>query len=152
VLQCEQAPNPENRVILGSETDSLGMRRARVIGRRSAIDLESIRQTRSIFLRAFENSNLARLVPAFADDELEAYPFANIHHHMGTTRMHRDPSCGVVDENCMLYGTSNVFLAGNSVLPTGGCANPTLTMLALTLRLADHISARFAIKPQLVNT
>ena len=58
---------------------------------------------------------------------------------MGTTRMHRDPVLGVVDENARVHGTTNLFVAGSSVFPAGGLVNPTLTLVALALRLADHI-------------
>jgi choline dehydrogenase-like flavoprotein len=61
---------------------------------------------------------------------------------MGTTRMHDDPKQGVVDRNCRVHGIDNLFVAGSSVFPTGGAANPTLTLLALTLRLADHLRPR----------
>jgi choline dehydrogenase-like flavoprotein len=58
---------------------------------------------------------------------------------MGTTRMHDDPKAGVVDSHCRVHGVENVFVAGSSVFPTSGHANPTLTVVALALRLADHI-------------
>jgi len=58
---------------------------------------------------------------------------------MGTTRMHVDPALGVVDENCRVHGTTNLYVAGSSVFPTGGANNPTLTIVALALRLADHV-------------
>jgi choline dehydrogenase-like flavoprotein len=60
---------------------------------------------------------------------------------MGTTRMHVDPRRGVVDFNCQVHGTNNLFIAGPSVFPTSGYANPVLTILALSLRLADHLKA-----------
>ena len=58
---------------------------------------------------------------------------------MGATRMHRDPRQGVVDEDCKVHGIANLFVAGSSVFPTGGFANPTLTIVALATRLADHL-------------
>jgi choline dehydrogenase-like flavoprotein len=61
-------------------------------------------------------------------------------HHMGTTRMHEDPRRGVVDANCRMHGLDNLFLAGSSVFPTGGYANPTLTIVAMSIRLADQPS------------
>jgi choline dehydrogenase-like flavoprotein len=61
---------------------------------------------------------------------------------MGTTRMHDDPKLGVVDHNCRVHGLDNLYVAGSSVFPTSGAANPTLTLLALTLRLADHLGVR----------
>jgi choline dehydrogenase-like flavoprotein len=58
--------------------------------------------------------------------------------------MHRDPRRGVVDEHCRVHTTSNVYVAGSSVFPTGGWAPPTLTIVALALKLADHANARLA--------
>jgi choline dehydrogenase-like flavoprotein len=60
-------------------------------------------------------------------------------HHMGTTRMHTDPTRGVVDADCRVHGLHNLWLAGSSVFPTGGAANPTLTIVALALRLARRL-------------
>jgi choline dehydrogenase-like flavoprotein len=60
-------------------------------------------------------------------------------HHLGTTRMHPDPARGVVDENCRVHEMTNLYIAGGSVFPTGGYANPSLTIVALSLRLADHL-------------
>ena len=63
---------------------------------------------------------------------------------MGTTRMNRDPTKGVVDENCRVHSLANLYVAGSSVFPTGGVANPTLTIVTLALRLADHIKEGLA--------
>jgi choline dehydrogenase-like flavoprotein len=60
-------------------------------------------------------------------------------HHLGTTRMSTNPRRGVVDQNCQIYGVGNAYVAGGSVFPTAGVANPTLTIVALAVRLADHI-------------
>ena len=62
-------------------------------------------------------------------------------HIMGTTRMGTNRSNSVVDSDCRVHGYENLFVAGSSVFPTGGYANPTLTILALALRLADTLSA-----------
>jgi choline dehydrogenase-like flavoprotein len=62
-------------------------------------------------------------------------------HHMGTTRMHENPARGVVDADCRVHGISNLWIAGSSVFPTSGCANPTLTLVALALRLGDRLRA-----------
>jgi choline dehydrogenase-like flavoprotein len=59
-------------------------------------------------------------------------------HHMGTTRMHVTSRLGVVDENSRVHGTSNLYATGSSVFPSGGYANPTLTIVALASRLGDH--------------
>jgi choline dehydrogenase-like flavoprotein len=60
-------------------------------------------------------------------------------HHMGTTRMNDSPRQGVVDRNCRVHGIGNLYLAGSSIFPTSGVSNPTLTIIALTLRLADYL-------------
>jgi choline dehydrogenase-like flavoprotein len=65
-------------------------------------------------------------------------------HHMGTTRMHADPRRGVVDADCRVHGIANLYVAGSSVFPTSGAANPTLTIVALALRLAGHLQNRLA--------
>ena len=65
-------------------------------------------------------------------------------HHMGTTRMSDKPSEGVVDRHCQVHGVSNLYVAGSSVFPTGGMANPTFTIVALALRMAEHIATRLA--------
>jgi choline dehydrogenase-like flavoprotein len=73
-------------------------------------------------------------------DPTEQFYSHTAHHIMGTTRMNGDPKKGVVDANCKVYGVSNLYVAGSSVFTTGGYANPTLTILALSLRLADHLN------------
>ena len=60
-------------------------------------------------------------------------------HHMGTTRMHEDPKQGVVDADCKVHGLGNLYVASASAYTTGGAANPTLTLIALTLRLSDYL-------------
>jgi choline dehydrogenase-like flavoprotein len=64
-------------------------------------------------------------------------------HHMGTTRMHSDPRQGVVDPNSQVYGVHNLYVAGSSIFPTYGASNPTLNLIATTLRLADHLKTVF---------
>jgi len=66
-------------------------------------------------------------------------PDPNAHHHAGTTRMHDDPALGVVDRHARVHGTDNLYVAGASVFPTAGFANPVLTIVALALRLAAHL-------------
>jgi choline dehydrogenase-like flavoprotein len=61
---------------------------------------------------------------------------------MGTTRMSDNPLRGVVDRNCKVHAVDNLYVAGSSVFPTSGASNPTLTLVALTLRLADHLKGR----------
>jgi choline dehydrogenase-like flavoprotein len=74
------------------------------------------------------------------DEELLSKSFKGSWHHMGTTRMSIDPKKGVVDKDCQVqWGFRNLFIASSSTFPTSGYANPTLTIVALSLRLADHL-------------
>ena len=86
-------------------------------------------------VREFERAKMGRV------HRTEGLPVdPNHHHHAGTTRMHPDPDEGVVDEQLRVHNMENLFVAGSSVFPTSGFANPTLTAIAMTLRLADHLS------------
>jgi choline dehydrogenase-like flavoprotein len=130
----------DNRVTLAAQRDALGRPCARVEWRLGERDIHSMRRFMRLMDDAFRRHHLGRIVPAFPDDA-SAWRSAIIggKHHMGTTRMHRDPALGVVDENAQVHGTTNLFVAGSSVFPCAGLANPTLTLVALAMRLADHI-------------
>jgi choline dehydrogenase-like flavoprotein len=143
---AEQAPNPASRVSLSDERDALGQRRARLEWRLSEIDILSIKRTQEIMGEEFRRAGLGKFYLHLQG----ATPPRNVHggyHHVGTTRMHRDPKQGVVDENCRVHGISNLFIAGPSVFPTGGYANPVLTVVALTMRLADHLKVLIELMP-----
>jgi choline dehydrogenase-like flavoprotein len=134
IMHLEQTPDPENRVMLGTERDALGLPKVELHWRWSARDEANALRAREIFAQEFERASLGRLV---IRERVALH--SSVHHHMGATRMHRDPRKGVVDENCRVHGVSNLFVAGSSIFPTGGYANPTLTLVALALRLADHL-------------
>jgi choline dehydrogenase-like flavoprotein len=68
-------------------------------------------------------------------------------HHMGTTRMGRDPASSVVDAQGRVHSLANLYLAGASVFPTSGSANPTFTIVALSIRLAEHLRAELGSAP-----
>lgn len=135
VSQVEQLPNPQNRVTLSDARDRLGQRKVRVEWRWSELELAALQRTRALVKAALGHSELGEV-------ELKRGPTSHTgcHHHMGTTRMHSDPREGVVDVNSRVHGVANLFVAGSSVFPTGGYANPTLTIVALSLRLADHLA------------
>jgi choline dehydrogenase-like flavoprotein len=135
---AEQAPNPSSRVTLGQERDALGQNRVQLDWHLSPIDIKSMIRAQGIIDEELRHAGLGRLRIELEDET----PPGDLHggwHHMGTTRMHVDPQKGVVDENCKVHGISNLFIAGSSVFPTGGYANPVLTIVALAIRLADHI-------------
>jgi hypothetical protein len=133
----EQAPNRECRIALSSERDRSGMRKVELRFRRSPADMESLRASVALLARELGRHDLGRLQTVFAGDALP--PLQPDDHHMGATRMHEDPKRGVVDAAGRVHGTDNLFVAGSSVFPSAGFANPTLTIIALALRLADHL-------------
>jgi choline dehydrogenase-like flavoprotein len=107
-----------------------------------ALDLKSMRRAHRVLDEALRARSIGHLQITISDDD-QAWRAAageGGKHHMGTTRMHDDPKAGVVDRNLQVHGVSNLFLAGSSVFPTGGYANPTLTIVALSIRLADHLA------------
>jgi choline dehydrogenase-like flavoprotein len=134
----EQAPNPASRVTLSEERDLLGRRRPKLDWRLTALDIRTIGRAQEIIDREMRRAGIGKLEIELRGER----PPQDLHggwHHMGTTRMHTDPKRGVVDENCRVHGTSNLYIAGSSVFPTSGFANPVLTTVALALRLADHL-------------
>jgi hypothetical protein len=138
VMLTEQAPNPSNRIILNHERDPLGIPGVDIYWNTSDLDLESAHQTLALLSQAVDKSGLGFVEPYYRNGS----PFFHghsTHHHMGATRMSWSPREGVVDHNCRVHSCANLFIASSSVFPTGGYANPTFTIIALSLRLADHI-------------
>jgi choline dehydrogenase-like flavoprotein len=139
----EQAPNPDSRVSLAESSDALGRRRANLNWQLSRTDNLSLRRSMATFGRELGRHFRGRVQIAINDQN--PWPDAwGPHHHMGTTRMHDDPAQGVVDANARVHGVENLHIAGSSVFPTCGFANPTYTIVALTLRLADHLKREVA--------
>jgi len=141
----EQTPNPDSRITLGTERDALGLRRVAVDWRLTARDKQGALAANRLLGTEIGRSGLGRMRTFVTGDDTN-WPadLQGDEHTMGTTRMHRDPRSGVVDENCRVHGLSNLYVAGSSVFPTTGTANPTLTIVALALRLADHLKERLA--------
>jgi choline dehydrogenase-like flavoprotein len=141
-FQAEQAPNPESRVTLGARRDPLGLPVARLDWRMAASDRASVRASQELVSGALQAAGLGRVELLLGDERPPALIEGN-YHHLGTTRMHPDPSQGVTDADCRVHGVRNLFVAGSSLFPTYGCSNPTLTIVALALRLADHLKKEF---------
>jgi choline dehydrogenase-like flavoprotein len=138
LLQTEQSPDRENRLWLGEQRDRFGARKLELFWRWSDDDRRRIARMQSLLADAL--APLGKLVLNKARDGLPELSLpAGLAHHMGTTRMHRDARHGVVDENGQVHAVDNLFVAGSSLFPTGGYANPTLTIVALSARLADHL-------------
>lgn len=139
----EQAPNPESRVTLGNDRDRLGCRRTVLHWRLSSIDKSTAHRAHAILGEDLTRSGLGQMTSSMGS-EADPWPASvrGARHHIGTTRMHADPRRGVVDADCRVHGIANLYVAGSSVFPTSGAANPTLTIVALALRLARHLQHR----------
>jgi choline dehydrogenase-like flavoprotein len=142
----EQRPDPESRVTLSNKSDALGMPIARVNWR---IDDEVRRSlTRLGQLLATELPRAGLPAPLLEDWVAEGRPqdsvIIDLGHTAGTTRMSDNPKLGVVDSNCRVHGVAGLYVAGASVFPTSGHANPTLMLLSLAIRLADRIKVDLA--------
>jgi len=140
----EQPPNPDIRVMLSDERDRLGLRKIQPLRWHwSDLEIHSLQQVQEILREEIEHAGLGQFQSLVALDRRKPKCVGG-RHHMGTTRMHIDPKQGVVDENCRVHGVSNLFITGSSVFPTGGAANPTLTIIALAIRLADRVKTVMA--------
>ncbi len=144
----EQTPNRQSRVTLGAERDALGLPRLGLDWRLCEADRRSLRSLAETLAAEVQRLGLGRvrLAPWLAP-ERDADPdwgeaVTGGHHSMGTTRMSTRPEGGVVDGEGRVHGLENLYIAGSSVFPTGGFANPTLTIVALAHRLASHLEAQ----------
>jgi choline dehydrogenase-like flavoprotein len=137
----EQIPRPENRLVLTNERDTLGIPKVELHWTLSDDEERTYRRGMELVLEALE-----RYVPGISSqrmDDPDPWPgeVLGTWHHIGTTRMHDDPTRGVVDANNRVHGVDNLYMAGSSVFPASGASAPTLTIVALALRLADHLGA-----------
>jgi choline dehydrogenase-like flavoprotein len=140
VTRIASAPDPDSRVTLVRERDRLGLRRAKLNWSLSPIDRRSVVRSLELLGGAAGASGLGRVQALVREDDRE-WPddIAGGFHHVGTTRMSDDPRDGVVDRDCRVHGTANLYVAGSSVFPTVGSGTPTLTLVALAMRLGDHL-------------
>ena len=157
----EQVPVRDSRVTLSSQVDALGMRLPRLDWRIAPEDLVHISRVHRHFAEAIGEAGLGRVQNASGWIELGSNPDAptllekfkvvpagdwpdqppleTAYHHMCTTRMAPDPADGVVDTDCRVHEVANLFIAGSSVFPTPAGLFPTLTIVALAIRLAAHL-------------
>ncbi len=150
-IQGEQAPNPRSRVTLGEGRDALGMRRTVLDWRLTDLDRRSILTLMEYADREFRRLGLGTVEfsPSSIPEDLSRMDRAihDVSHHIGTTRMHDDPRFGVVDRDCRVHGIDNLSIGSSAVFPTGGASNPTMTIIALCLRIADRLRADLAARP-----
>lgn len=138
----EQTPDPESRVRLAKDMDRLGQRRVSLDWRLAEADKRNVWRCFELIAAEIGRAGLGRIrlfddQPERIWDELLSFGY----HHMGTTRASDDPKAGVVDANLKVHGMSNLYVAGSSVFTTGGHVPPTLTIVALAIRMAAHLKA-----------
>ncbi len=144
-FHAEQEPNPDSRVTLGSGRDALGVPQLHVDWRYTAKDLETVQVALAELANALRAAGVGHFEyePGQVEAEMTRYG-AYGGHHIGTVRMGDDPATSVVDADGRLHDTDNLYVTGSAVFPTSSQANPTLTIVALALRLADHLREQAA--------
>ena len=141
-MNVEQEPQRASRVTLSSERDRHGMVRLQIDWKPSELDVASARAAYRALNDSLAESGVAEIEESLPElAEAAQNPVAVGGHHIGLTRMAQDASNGVVDQHCRVHGLDNLHVASASVFPTSGHANPTLTIVALALRLADRLKA-----------
>jgi choline dehydrogenase-like flavoprotein len=146
-LQCraEQYPEPDSRITLSDQLDALGLRKACIDWHLSELERKTARRMVETVGAEFERLNLGKLeLSDWMRPEIEDWRswVKEGNHHSGATRMADDPRQGVVDRNCRVHGIENLYISSSSVFPTTGTANPTFTIIALAIRLADHLKQK----------
>ena len=139
VVQLEQSPNPSSRVSLSSDLDRLGVQKVNLDWQMGDLERHTITRFGELLGREFGLAGLGRIRLLPTNESGWWAGMRGSWHQMGTTRMHDDPSQGVVDADCRVHDIANLYVAGSSVFTTSGFANPTLTIVTLAIRLADHI-------------
>ena len=151
MTRAEQAPNPLSCVKLSPDRDRFGMQKAELDWQLTAQDKETIKRLGGILNTELNGLELGKLhiSPWLNTDSLHWPVDATVsnhpiggYHHIGTTRMGSDPATSVVQRDLAVHGYANLYVAGSSVCTTSGWANPTLTIVALSHRLAEHLGSK----------
>jgi choline dehydrogenase-like flavoprotein len=148
VMRLEQAPNPLSRVTLDTEKDELGVPRAQLNWAFTSMEKKTLLKIYEVLAAQAGKNDIGRVrlkeeLRNWSDPAMPASTSGGWH-HMGTTRMSADPRQGVVDANCKLHSLANLYVAGSACFPNGAAVNPTLTIVALSIRLADHLKTQLS--------
>ena len=148
LVASEQVPDRESRVALGDNKDRLGLPISRVNWRTSDIEGASQAALARSIAAEFERLGLPKIILAdwVRESRYGDANFVDGCHPSGTTRMADDPAQGVVDANCQVHGVERLYVAGSSVFPSAGHANPTLMIVAMAVRLAEHLKTKLSTK------
>ena len=144
-MYTEQAPNLESRIRLGDEKDSLGQKKAVVDWNLTELDKHTVREGTRLVAEEFGRLNIGRVqISDWVSADTAVWPTSlwGGCHQIGSTRMSDNPNEGVVDKDCRVHSVENLYVAGSSVFPTGGHVPPTLTIVALAVRLAEHLKSQ----------
>jgi choline dehydrogenase-like flavoprotein len=142
-MHGEQIPQAQSRVMLGDKVDALGMPQLQVDWRYSRADIDSVRGTLDVLSQEFAASGVARFeydADTLEEDLTRFGAYGG--HHIGTARMGTSERTSVVDSHCQVHSVGNLYIAGSAVFPTSSQANPTLTLIALALRLGHTLAQR----------
>jgi choline dehydrogenase-like flavoprotein len=140
-LSTEQEPNPDSRVTLSDKKDAFGLNQVDLDWRLTANDYRTVTEAAKALATGLGVKDLGRLRIDIDRKGKDGWPehLGWGWHQIGTTRMSDDPKLGVVDRDCRVHGVANLYIAGSSVFPTSGAGVPTLTIVALAVRLAEHL-------------
>ena len=136
-LAFEHVPHKDSRLTLGTKLDALGQRKLEVNWCFTDDDQPSIFKVLEILPHKVAEAGLGTI--DFGDELPSIENMTDAAHQMGTTRMASRPEEGVVNTDCRVFGTENLYVAGSAVFPTGPSYSPTFTILALARRLGEHL-------------
>ena len=144
-MHGEQFPRAHSRVTLTDKRDALGMPQLRIDWNYGREDIDSVRGMLDLVAQELKRTGVGELTydaDTLEEDLMRFGAYGG--HHIGTARMGHDPRTSVVDANCRVHSVNNLFVAGSAVFPTSSQANPTLTLVAMSLRLAQHLAQRLS--------
>jgi choline dehydrogenase-like flavoprotein len=144
-ILSEQEPTAESRISLSESKDALGMPRSRIHWQLTELTRHTLTRYAEVLRAEFARTGLGELQPPewLRDGGTDWRRWvSDSYHHMGAARMHDSPAQGVVNRDCRVHGLDNLYVGSSAVFPTSSHSNPTLTLLALSLRLADHVRQR----------
>ncbi|WP_017445391.1 GMC oxidoreductase [Gayadomonas joobiniege] len=143
--RIEQAPNRNSRVVLSDKKDAFGCPLADLDWNLNEHDYAAFRKGQDKIIKEISAMGAGRFIEEEITKQLVDERATGHYHHIGTTRMSESIQDGVVDSNCKVHGVSNLYIAGSSVFPTAGYSGPTMLIIALSMRLAEHLSAEGAM-------
>jgi choline dehydrogenase-like flavoprotein len=141
LIVCEQVPNPDSRLTLADEQDALGLPRISVDWRLGEIEHRTMVTMADAVTAEFMRLGLGVVRRKEWFDQLDGWrsEIRDTWHPAGSTRMGGDATDSVVDSHGRVHGLDNAFVVGSSTFPGVGAANPTLTIVAMALRLAERL-------------